>query len=325
MEVYDSESTAIEVTRSPTEIVAGATEQATVLMEIVESQRLYTMISGKKYLQAEAWEVILAFNNVAPSVVWTKDILDNDGVVEAVEVKVDLISKVTGAHEGSGIMRCGMDSFPTRGKQGQDKYRAAMSAAQTWALSKAARMSYSWVAVMAKFQPTPAEEMYGNQDSDNSDQGYGFCAIEGHDNEPFFMRGNMSGPAHKDNNDKWCNKPGGNEPKMAGSPKTATQVLQERVFNEFSMTHQREVWPLIEAALGITSDEAATWWKFVGGDSQSEKMSSVVTLVGQHIEMQAQDATDAPREQQSMDTHDTAERRQEKQRQMNVGPAADIG
>ena len=59
----------------------------------------------------------------------------------------------------TGIMACGFDDFPCRGKQGTGKHRAAMSAAQTWAGAKAARMKYAWVVTLAGYAATPAEEM----------------------------------------------------------------------------------------------------------------------------------------------------------------------
>ncbi|KKM06269.1 hypothetical protein LCGC14_1745620, partial [marine sediment metagenome] len=51
-----------DVQLSPSEVVVGATEQAKLLMKIVEDTKCYQDIGGKKYLQVEAWETIGAFN-----------------------------------------------------------------------------------------------------------------------------------------------------------------------------------------------------------------------------------------------------------------------
>ncbi len=185
---------------SPRELIEGATEQATVLMEIVKSRKLFATIQGKMYLEAEAWEVICAFNNVAPDVVYVNPIVE-DGKVVAYEAKVNLIDR-NGALRGSGIAECGLESFPTRGREGRDKDKAAKSAAQTWAISKAARMAFSWVAVLAGFEPTPATEMRAEESTTD----YGICPK--HD-VPYFKRGAMTSPGHKDEttNNKWCNRP----------------------------------------------------------------------------------------------------------------------
>ena len=47
---------------SPEEVTANASTQARILMDIVDKTKCYQEISGKKYLQVEAWETIGAFN-----------------------------------------------------------------------------------------------------------------------------------------------------------------------------------------------------------------------------------------------------------------------
>ena len=79
---------------------------------------------------------------------------DDHGLTTGYIAKVNITKD--GAVVASGIMPCGFDDFPCRGKDGTAKHKAAMSAAQTWAGAKAARMRYAWVAVLAGFEPTPA-------------------------------------------------------------------------------------------------------------------------------------------------------------------------
>lgn len=147
------------VVARPRDVVAQAQEQAKVLLEIVEAQGLYANIQGKRYLMAEAWETIGAFNHVGTDTEWVKPIVDPDGKTTAWEAKVNLVHRQHGNTVGSAIMSCGMDEFPTKGKSGEAANKAARSAAQTWAASKAYRMNYSWVVVLAGFEPTPASEM----------------------------------------------------------------------------------------------------------------------------------------------------------------------
>ncbi len=203
---------------APRDVIAGAKEQADALMEIVQDRKLFATVGGKPYLEAEAWEIICAFNNVAPDVVYVNSILD-DGKVVAYEAKVNLLDR-NGALRGSGIAECSLESFPTRGREGRDKDKAAKSAAQTWAISKAARMAFSWVAVLAGFQPTPASEMV-NAPADPQDENY--CAEH---ETVWFKRGKMRNFAHpvNDGSGGWCNRPSQQPP---DHPTEATEPVSE--------------------------------------------------------------------------------------------------
>jgi hypothetical protein len=88
--------------------------------------------------------------------------------------------------------------------------------AQTRATSKAFRMSFSWVAVLAGFKATPAEEMISvpqppqppqpPQRTPQTPASPGLmCPDHG---EEWFKRGNMRGYAHKIGDaNVWCNMP----------------------------------------------------------------------------------------------------------------------
>lgn len=197
-----NESTALTAPDSaPAAVIAAAKEQATLLMNIVNSRRLFKDISGKKYLLAEAWEIIDAFNNAHPIPIRVERV-EVDGT-PAYEAEVHLMKD--GEVISGGIMTCGFDDFPCKGKEGTARVRAAQSAAQTWATSKASRIKFAWVAVMAGFEPTPAEEMGGQPISGEPSQDRKhWCSIH---NVPFFKKGRMKGYAHKiEGTDEWCNE-----------------------------------------------------------------------------------------------------------------------
>jgi hypothetical protein len=182
-EVVHVEPPMIPVMASPTEIVINAQAQATALMDIVEKKELYAVIGSgtraKKYLEYEAWQLIGAFNNAFANTEYVRPLYESpasaaagaiDTLIEgeehnesgsreilAYEAKVNIVKH--GEVLASAVMVCGMDSFPTKGRKGIDRDRAAMSAAQTWAASKAFRMVYSYIAVLADYEPTPAAEM----------------------------------------------------------------------------------------------------------------------------------------------------------------------
>ena len=143
---------------SPREVADSASEQAKTLMDIVDQQNLYVVVQGKKYLMVEAWETIGAFNSVGSDTEWIREFTIGDELV-GWQAKVNLVDSRTGIQVGSGISVCGLDEFVAKGKKGVAQHNAVMSMAQTRATSKAYRAKYSWVAVLAGYQPTPAEEM----------------------------------------------------------------------------------------------------------------------------------------------------------------------
>jgi hypothetical protein len=114
------------------------------------------MISGKKYVRAEAWQTISALNDAHWITEWSTPLVI-DGKTVGVESKVNIVKD--DRIISSGIMACGFDDFPCKGKTGTAQYRAAASSSQTWAGGKAARQKYAWIIVMAGYQATPAEEM----------------------------------------------------------------------------------------------------------------------------------------------------------------------
>jgi len=139
------------------DVIARATEWANALMDVVEKKRLYAMINGKKHLEAEAWELIMAFDHAGPQIEWVRPMENSEGIVLGYLAQVNIVKE--GKIKASAIMPCGFDDFPCRGKDGTARVKAAMSAAQTWAMAKACRLCYSPVAVLAGYAPTPAEEM----------------------------------------------------------------------------------------------------------------------------------------------------------------------
>ena len=142
-------------------------------MEVVDQKRWYTEIEGKRYLQVEAWQTIGLFYKVRAMPVYVKPIEVN-GEAVAYEARVDLVD-ANGIVCGSGIMSCGLDEFVARGKQGWGKQVAAQSMAQTRATSKAYRLNYGFVAVLAGYDPSTAEEMQVHQESQKPLASEYFC------------------------------------------------------------------------------------------------------------------------------------------------------
>jgi len=147
---------------TPAEVVENATTQARLLMDIVEKTKCYQNISGKKYLQVEAWETIGAFNRThaeTESITPIRGVDNNVDPTEIVGYQAHVQLWKDGVVVGGAMVPCYFTENCCMGKEGDAKHKSAMSAAQTFATSKAYRMNYSHVAILAGYQPLPAEEV----------------------------------------------------------------------------------------------------------------------------------------------------------------------
>jgi hypothetical protein len=142
---------------TPQEVVENATVQAKLLMDIVEKTKCYQQIRDKKYLQVEAWETIGAFNRVHVETVSTVQIINDNKEVIGYKARVQLWKD--GNVVGGAEMPCYFSENCCKGKDGDAKHKSCMSAAQTFATSKAYRMNFSYVAILAGYSPLPAEEI----------------------------------------------------------------------------------------------------------------------------------------------------------------------
>jgi len=139
-----------------------ATYWAGRLMDIVKKCGMSKEVGGKKYLQVEGWLMIAEFANVKAVPEWVRPWRDEENKLIGYEARVQLLNS-EGLVIGAGESSCGLDAYPCQSKKGSEKDKAAKSAAQTWAISRALRNKFSYVALMGGFQSVPAEEM-GNDD-----------------------------------------------------------------------------------------------------------------------------------------------------------------
>lgn len=148
---------ALPSARQGNEIVHRSMAASQSLADAVLKNGWFTPMGDKKYLEVEAWQFIGMVIGINSDIEYTNPITDDSGSVVAYESKAVLYQH--GVPFSSGIMECGMNSFPTRGKNGRDKDKAAQSASQTWAISKAYRNRLGYLAKMAGYEATPADEM----------------------------------------------------------------------------------------------------------------------------------------------------------------------
>lgn len=142
-------------TQDPERIIDRATVVANRLNDIIEKGKLYNMIQGRKYVRAEGWTAMTAMLGVFPSASWCHR-LDRTKEEIAYEAKITLYH-ISGRQVGCGEALC---SSLERNWTGRDEY-AIKSMAQTRAVGKACRLSFSWIMALAGYEATPAEEMDG--------------------------------------------------------------------------------------------------------------------------------------------------------------------
>jgi len=151
-EIVETNQRLVFGTQDAEGIIAKATSVANRLADIVEKGKLYNAIQGKKFVRAEGWTAMAAMLGVFPSTDYCRRI-EREGEI-VYEAKV-ILRHLSGAEVGSGEAIC---SSKERNWGNRDEY-AIKSMAQTRAVGKACRLSFSWIMAMAGYESTNAEEM----------------------------------------------------------------------------------------------------------------------------------------------------------------------
>lgn len=140
----------------PADLVKVATAAANALAGVIESRKLYATIQGKKFVKCEGWTTLAAMLGSTPHEITVTEV---DGVFTAT---VELRKLTDGQPVARASAECGApDEVDSKGKPiwaSRPRY-ARRSMALTRATAKACRLAFSWVMVLAGFQPTPAEEI----------------------------------------------------------------------------------------------------------------------------------------------------------------------
>jgi hypothetical protein len=142
---------------SPKELIERATSIATALKKVVDDKHLYIDIRNKRHTYVEGWTCMLAMIGVTPREEGSQRFPDGSW-----EGTVGLYAS-DGHKVGGASALCGVDETDAKGGltwASRPEY-ARKSMALTRATGKAARLSFSWIMVLAGYSPTPAEEMDG--------------------------------------------------------------------------------------------------------------------------------------------------------------------
>jgi hypothetical protein len=139
----------------PADLVRAATEAANALASVIESKKLYNSISGRRYTRVEGWTTLAAMLGCLPREVSV--VRRENGTYEAT---VELARMTDGVVLTRASAECGMDEKTWANRA--DYARRSM--AVTRATSKACRLAFSWVMVLAGFEATPSEEIPADED-----------------------------------------------------------------------------------------------------------------------------------------------------------------
>lgn len=129
--------------------LAYAQKAANALMKVVKPKD----IGGKQYLMFGAWQTLGRFFGSTVGVEWTSALKDEKGFLLGYEARAIV-------YQNGQMISSAEASCMTTEKRWRtaDEY-AIKSMAQTRASAKALRNAYGWVAELAGYESTPAEEM----------------------------------------------------------------------------------------------------------------------------------------------------------------------
>lgn len=140
----------IELSVSPQDVLARASEMARALVEVVsKASGLEVTIAGRRYLRVEAWMTVAAFHGATVTVDQVTSMPDGKGYVARASVHWR-DGRVVSAESS-----CSRDEPAWRDRPDY----ALRSMAQTRAAAKALRIAFAYIPVLAGFAPTPAEEV----------------------------------------------------------------------------------------------------------------------------------------------------------------------
>ncbi len=146
------------IAASPQQQVDRAAEMAKVLQGVVKQANLSRKFGGQKeHLFFEAWLTLGRFFNCTVATEWTRPVCNLAGDMNGIlgwESKVNVLN-ADGQIIGCAESMCMRDEPNWKGKPNY----ALRSMAQTRAGGKALRSVFAWVAVLAGYSGTPAEEM----------------------------------------------------------------------------------------------------------------------------------------------------------------------
>jgi hypothetical protein len=147
----------LALTRKPPEIIEGARGAAIELQKVISTKKKRVIFNGEQYLEFEDWQLLGRFYNMTVQVKASDFISYGDSkkdeVIQGFWARADVLQ--FGTVISSAEAMC-LNDEPNWSRKPLFQLR---SMAQTRACAKALRNVLSYVAVLAGYRPTPAEEM----------------------------------------------------------------------------------------------------------------------------------------------------------------------
>lgn len=139
---------------APKAVMDEARKAATALTDVIKQKPRPVVINGETYLEYEDWQTVGRFYGVTAGIETEPEFVDIGGVQGFKATAVAL-------RNGQVISRATAFCMKDEDRWTTAPTYQVASMAQTRACAKALRNVLSWVAVLAGYKPTPAEEMDG--------------------------------------------------------------------------------------------------------------------------------------------------------------------
>lgn len=147
-----TETTLTEVKEVPREVIKEAWVAAKQLQAIVERRKDKLVIAGRQYLRFEDWQTLGRFFRITAKVTETQELREEGKLIG---FKARAVALRDGIEISAAEAEC---CFDEDNWQGKPRFQLR-SMSQTRAASKALRNCLSWIAVLAGYSPTSAEEV----------------------------------------------------------------------------------------------------------------------------------------------------------------------
>jgi hypothetical protein len=156
IEVYEGDGQEIAIHRPPEQVLEEASKAAKALQKVIEQKKDVVKMNNKVYLTFEDWQTLAKFYGLTVGVDSTEYI--EYGAVVGFEATA-IVKDSTGRNVSRAEAMCLNDETNWKKKP----LFQLKSMAQTRACAKALRNVLSFVAVLAGYAGTPAEEMTGDE------------------------------------------------------------------------------------------------------------------------------------------------------------------
>lgn len=218
--VTDREMTVFdpEIRRDPEAVVEAASKAAKVLQRVVESKPHKVMVGGKQYLQFEDWQTLAQFYGYSVRTLDAEPVTIGD--VHGARARAEVVDIRTGVVVAGADAYCLSDEENWSGKP----WFQLASMAQTRSGAKALRNRLAWVAVLAGYEPTPAEEMTQDDEAKPKQQQH-WCQAHNVAFRRFEKEGRVW-YSHK-TDDGWCNEAKARETAPAAPTEPPARVVPQ--------------------------------------------------------------------------------------------------